>query len=86
MLSDPDHGVALMFGVAYHVPEDLRTQYMKQGIDLSARHGNDAWFLPIPATFVVDRNGIVRHAEFDADPRRRMEPADVIEILRRLPA
>jgi peroxiredoxin len=85
VLSDPDHGVALQFGVAYYIPEFLHEQYHKRGIDLRARHGNDGRFLPIPATFVVDGDGIIRHAEFDADHRRRMEPADIIEILRRLP-
>jgi peroxiredoxin len=84
VLSDPDHGVALQFGVAYHVPDLLHEQYRKRGIDLDTRHGNEGRFLPIPATFIVDRDGIIRHAEFDADHRRRMEPADIIEILRRL--
>jgi peroxiredoxin len=83
VLSDPDHGVALRFGVAYNVPNALREQYLLQGLDLAARHGNSAWFLPVPATFVVDCDGIIQHVEFDADHRRRMEPADIIDILRK---
>jgi peroxiredoxin len=84
VLSDPDHGVALLFGVAYRVPDDLRAQYLRHGVDLAARHGNNLWFLPIPATFIVDRRGIIRHAQVDADPRQRMEPADIIQVLRGL--
>jgi peroxiredoxin len=84
VLSDADHGVALQFGVVYHIADALREQYLKQGLDLAARHGSAGCFLPIPATFIVDRSGVIRHAEFDVDPARRMEPADIIEVLRRL--
>lgn len=86
VLSDPDHGVALRFGVAYRVPETLHEQFRKHGLNLGERHGNAGLFLPIPATFIVDRHGIIRHAEFDADPSRRMEPADIVDILRGLSA
>ena len=84
VLSDADHGVALQFGVVYHIVDALREQYLKQGVDLAARHGSTGCFLPIPATFIVDRSGIIRHTEFDVDPARRMEPADIIGVLRRL--
>jgi peroxiredoxin len=84
VLSDADHGVAVQFGVAYHIADALREQYLKQGLDLAARHGSTGCFLPIPATFIVGRNGIIRHTEFDVDPARRMEPADIIRVLRRL--
>lgn len=84
VLSDADHGVALQFGVVYRIADALREQYLKQGLDLAARHGSTGCFLPIPATFIVGRNGIIRHTEFDVDPARRMEPADIIRVLRRL--
>src|SRR5216684_3981314 len=56
--------------------------------DLGARHGNahDAWLLPIPATYIVDRRGVVRYAEIDCDFRRRMEPAAIVRVLDELRA
>lgn len=86
VLSDADSGLALLFGLVFRLPEAVRDSYLRLGLDLRARHGNDAWFLPIPATYVVDRNGIVRHAELDPDFTRRMEPAAIIDLLRRLAA
>lgn len=86
VLSDADNGVGMMFGVIYRVPDAIRELYLGFGLDLGARHGNAGWFLPIPATYIVDRSGIIRHAELEIDFRRRMEPADIIGKLREIAA
>lgn len=86
VLSDADNGVGLQFGVVYRVPDAIRDLYLKLGLDLEARHGNVAWFLPIPATYIVDRNGIIRHAELDIDFTHRMEPSEIVGMLRALQA
>ncbi len=85
VLSDPDNGVALLFGLVFRVPDFIRDLWLRLGIDLGARHGNHTgtWLLPIPATYIVDRGGRIRHAHVDPDFRKRMEPH---EILRRLAA
>ncbi len=84
VLSDADNGLALKFGLVFRLPEAIQTLFLETGVDLRRRHGNDAWFLPIPATYVVDRTGIIRHAELDPDYTHRMEPEAIIELLREL--
>jgi peroxiredoxin len=84
VLSDADNGVALEFGLVFRLPEAIQKPFLDMGIDLPSRHGNDAWFLPIPATYVVDRAGIIRHAELDPDYTRRMEPRAIIELLQEI--
>ena len=89
VLSDVDFGVALQFGLVYRVPDTIRELYRRLDLDLGARHGSahdDVWLLPIPATYIVDRSGMVRVAEVDCDFRRRMEPAAVIRALDELAA
>jgi peroxiredoxin len=85
ILGDVDNGVALLFGLVFRVPPFIHDLWLSLGIDLGARHGNASgtWLLPIPATYIVDRRGIIRHAHIDSDFRKRMEPA---LILRRLSA
>jgi len=46
-------------------------------------HGNDGWVLPIPATFVVGRDGLVKARFVDPDFRKRMEIDDLIAALKR---
>jgi peroxiredoxin len=83
VLSDVDFGVSLTFGLVFRVPNAIKELYMRRGIDLGARHGNNVgtWLLPIPATYLVDRGGIVRYADLDVDFRRRMEPDDIVRML-----
>lgn len=86
VLSDIDNGVGLGFGIIFRVPEAIRALYLRLGIDLGARHGNRTgeWLLPLPATYIVDRRGVIRHAELDADFTHRMEPAEIVGVLQRL--
>ena len=83
VLSDLDLGVALQFGLVFRVSDDLHDLYRRAGLDLGARHGStyDTWLLPIPATYIVDRRGIVRHAAVDSDFRHRMEPDEIVRVL-----
>jgi peroxiredoxin len=83
VLSDLDLGVALQFGLVFRVSDDLRDIYRRADLDLGARHGSahDTWLLPIPATYIVDRRGVVRHAAVDSDFRHRMEPDEIVRVL-----
>ena len=49
--------------------------------DLANFHGNDGWVLPIPATFVVGQDGVVKARFVDPDFRRRMEIEDLLAAL-----
>ena len=86
MLSDVDCGLGLDCGVVFQAPAVYRDMLLSFGNDLARRHGNDAWFLPVPATFVVDRDGVVRWRFAEVDYTRRAEPADILAALRTLAA
>ena len=84
VLSDPDSAVILQFGVMFRAPDAYREMLQSRGIDLADRHGNQGWFIPIPATFVVDRAGIVRYAFTDVDFTFRAEPDAILGALKSL--
>jgi peroxiredoxin len=81
-----DHGnrVAEAYGLVFTLPPDLQAIYLKFGIDLARGNGDGTWRLPVPARFVIDRQGIVRAVDADPDYTRRPEPAQTIEVLARL--
>ena len=81
-----DHGnrVAEAYGLAFTLPDDLRAIYLKFGIDLAQGNGDGTWRLPMPARFVIDRQGIIRAVDADPDYTRRPEPTATVETLRRL--
>ncbi|MFY9852290.1 MAG: peroxiredoxin-like family protein [Terracidiphilus sp.] len=78
VLSDPGCAVAETFGVAYTVPEYLREYYKSILINIPFVNGDESWRLPLPATFVIGRDGRVLLAEAHADFRVRVEPEDAL--------
>jgi peroxiredoxin len=80
VLSDLDNGYALSLNVAIWLGTEIQRLLAHQ--DLARFHGNDGWVLPIPATFVVGRDGLVKARFVDPDFRRRMEIDDLIAALR----
>ncbi len=52
------------------------------GVDLSKFNGDNSWELPMPATFVVARDGLIRWASVDADYTVRPEPDQVLDAVR----
>ena len=85
ILSDRGNEVAAEFGLRFGLPDYLRLIYRTFPLDLEAFNGDASWTLPMPARFVIDRQGIIRAAEFDPDYTTRPEPGDTLEALRRLP-
>jgi peroxiredoxin len=81
-LTDAANGYALSLNLAIWVGLEMERMFAEAGIDLPRYHGNSAWFLPIPATFVLSRDGIIVARHVDPDHRRRMEIGDMLEAIR----
>ena len=84
ILSDPGNKLAQSYGLAFTLPKDLREVYLKFGIDVPLYNGDDSWVLPMPARFIIDREGIIRYAEYDPDYTQRPEPEHTIDALKQL--
>ena len=84
LLRDFGNQVAETYGLVFTLPDDLRALYQKFGIDLARGNGDGTWRLPVPARFVIDRQGIIRAVDADPDYTRRPEPAATVAILREL--
>ncbi|RUP00344.1 redoxin domain-containing protein [Hyphomicrobium sp.] len=83
ILTDVDCGYALSLGLVVWVGEHLKTLMKGRGYHLDTYHGNDGWFLPAPATFVVDGDARIIGRFVDPDFRKRMEVDDILSILTR---
>jgi peroxiredoxin len=84
VLSDVDGAVGLQFGVLFRAPDPYRELLAGRGVNLPARHGNEGWFIPMPATFVVDQQAVIRYAFVNVDFTLRAEPAEIVQVLRSL--
>lgn len=84
VLSDVGNAVAREYGLVFSLPEDLRSVYDGFGIDLPAANGDQTFELPVPATFVIGRDGSVAWRFVDPDYTHRGDPADVLAALKAL--
>jgi peroxiredoxin len=74
-----------MVNLAYLVDDEKRQAMIGAGWDISPFQGNMNWTLPVPATFVIGRDGLVKARFIDPDYRKRMESSEILDVLRSLP-
>jgi len=86
ILSDLDNRVMRAYDLFFRVPEGMVRVYREElGLDLADYNGDGRYVLPVPATFVIDREGVIRAAFAKVDYKQRMEPAAILKALRNLP-
>lgn len=78
LLSDAGNKIAGQFGLVYRVPEAQQSIYRRSFVNLPFANGDDCWELPIPAVFILDRDGTVLYASANEDYTDRPEPADIL--------
>jgi peroxiredoxin len=84
LLRDEGNVIAAKFGLVFQLPPDLREVYSGFGVDLARFNGDDSWTLPMPARFVIDQRGAIRHVDVDPDYTVRPDPAETVAVLKRL--
>lgn len=78
VLWDQGNKVAEQFGLAWKIPESLQSYYRSILVNIPFVNGDDSWRLPLPATYMIGRDGRVLFAEAHADFRVRPEPEEVL--------
>jgi peroxiredoxin len=82
ILTDVDNGYALALGLVFWVDEEMQRHMLDRNIDPTKSQGNDSWFVPVPATFVVGRDGKIIARHVDPDYRTRIEIDAVVAALK----
>ena len=86
ILCDRGNLVAQQFGLRYRVSQEVLAVYRGLGIDLALGNGEDSLTLPLPARYVIGRDGIIVYAEVNGDYRRRPDPREWLPVLANLDA
>jgi peroxiredoxin len=81
ILTDMDNGYALSLNLTVWVGAEVQ-KMMEGRRDLPTFQGNSSWMLPIPATFVVGSDGLIRARFIDPDYRNRMMISDMLDAMR----
>ncbi|MGO8797216.1 MAG: peroxiredoxin-like family protein [Candidatus Sulfotelmatobacter sp.] len=83
LLPDAGNKIARRFGLTYRVPDEQKALYQRAFVNLPFVNGDDSWELPIPATYIIDRDGTVLYAFGNEDYTERPEPAEIVNFLGR---
>ncbi len=86
VLSDRGNLVARKFGIVFQLPVELRQVYAWLGVNLAEVDGDETFELPIPATYVIDRDSKIFKAFVDPDYTKRLDPEEIVAALERIAA
>ena len=82
VLTDIDNGYALSLNLAIWVGDEMRQILAAGGRNVPDYQGNQTWVVPIPATFVIARDGRIAARFIDPDYRKRMAVEDLLAALK----
>lgn len=70
-----DYKVTFTLGVAKHL------MYRIAGININEASGNDDRALPVPATYIIEKNGRIIGAHYNEDYTLRMPVSKIVKVL-----
>ncbi|MFL9966090.1 peroxiredoxin-like family protein [Paraburkholderia sediminicola] len=86
LLSDLNGEISAAFGLGFALPGYLVDPYRRLGNDLPAFNDDPSWTLPVPARYVIGRDGIVLYSEVNGDYTRHADPGDMLVVLEKATA
>jgi peroxiredoxin len=82
VLSDNENVIAKEYGLVFSLAEELRPIYLSFGIDLPANNKEDSYEIPMPATYVINKNKEIIFSFIDEDYTKRCEPQDILDVIK----
>ncbi len=82
VLSDSYNKVAKEYGLVFSLLEELRPVYVSFGIDIPGLNQEETYELPMPATYVVNKNREIIYSYVVEDYTKRSEPQDILDAIR----
>ncbi|MES2276436.1 MAG: peroxiredoxin-like family protein [Bacteroidota bacterium] len=75
-----DEGYKIMkdYKVDYVMDDAMVTKYKGYGVDLEKNNGNADHMLPVPATYIIGKNGKITYVHFDKDYRNRLAVSSIL--------
>ncbi|MDW3686863.1 redoxin domain-containing protein [Cupriavidus sp. CV2] len=83
-LTDSNMSVFRAYGLTFQLPPGLRPRYKALGYTPPSTRKVDSWLVPLPAIYLVDRDGIVAFAFIDVDYRNQLDGESLLRGLKAL--
>ncbi len=83
IISDQDQKIMRQYDVAFKVDDKTVRRYKSFDIDLAANNSQkeDAIYLPVPAVYIIDKDGNVKYRFFEPDYKKRPSVKEILDNL-----
>lgn len=81
IISDADLKIMKSYRVDFSVEQATQDRYKKFGIDFAVANGSNGANLPVPATYVIGKDGKIKYVFFNPDYRLRPSVKEIVEHL-----
>lgn len=82
VLSDKGNVLSKQLKLTFNLKSEIIDIYNNFGLDIEKFNGDTNFELPIPATYVVGTDGLVKFAEANTNYTQRTEPSDILDVLK----
>ena len=79
ILHDDEMKVATAYQVAFAVDDRTVSRYKMAGIDLAKNNGQKTPMLPVPAVYIINKEGSVTFRYFDENYRNRVSVKEILK-------
>lgn len=81
VLHDEDLKIMKAYDVEFEVPENTLKRYRNAGIKIDEINGKNGNYLPIPATYIIDKEGNITYRFFNQDYKKRPSVKEILDHL-----
>ena len=82
VLSDLHNKVAKAYGLVFFLPPAVQAIYESFGHDIPGSNNDNSYELPMPATYVINKDKKIIFSFVNEDYRKRCEPQDILLAIR----
>ncbi|WP_185968952.1 peroxiredoxin-like family protein [Carboxylicivirga sp. M1479] len=79
---DENHQIMDAYAVTFTMSKSKFAAYKIYGININKASGNEDRALPIPATYIISKDGLVIDRHFEKDYKRRMSVKNILKALK----
>ena len=81
IISDDSLKIMSAYKVAFELDEQTNEKYKKWGINLSDKNGNNGNNLPVPAVYIINKEGKITYRYFDVNYKNRVSVSEILSHL-----
>jgi peroxiredoxin len=81
VITDTDMKIMTAYKVNYTVDKEMQDKLASYGLDLNKANGENGNHLPVPATYIISKNGTIKYVFFNPDYTKRPSVKELLNLL-----